>query len=293
MFLQSKKGKIIAILIIFFILLFGGWATTGAYLFASGEKAIAEKRYADAEKYLSWTVRLVPWDGKYHAWLGYALQNQGRLDEALISYERAIKGDYLESRVWNNRGYIYHQKALAAAEAGDSEKQQEYAKIAEESLNKAIERNPTLSSAHLYLGEVYFQHYKNYPLAIASYVRVYALDPEDWFSLARIGSSYALLENYPLSLEYFERSLEIHQSAYAYNGIGWLYGYELGDEKKAVEMFEKSISLDPNYAPPYGNSAVIHKRLGETAKANELYQKYFELRGGQPSNFIQGEIQGL
>ena len=53
---------------------------------------------------------------------------------------------------------------------------------------------------------------------------------------------------------------------------------EKGDIRGAIVVFEKAIELDPNFAYPYPNLAVIYASQGDLIKATSYLEKLKELQ---------------
>lgn len=49
--------------------------------------------------------------------------------------------------------------------------------------------------------------------------------------------------------------------------------YEKSDENKAIEYYDKVLSLHEDYIPAYYHAGKLYARLGNKDKAEEIYQK--------------------
>ena len=71
----------------------------------------------------------------------------------------------------------------------------------------------------------------------------------------------------------------------SYNNIGLLYT-ELGDYPKSLEYFQRLLEIrkqlygetNPNIAAVYGNISELYSKLGNEDKAEEYRQKALEIR---------------
>ena len=65
-----------------------------------------------------------------------------------------------------------------------------------------------------------------------------------------------------------------------------------GDAERSVTYFQRAIAKEPNYYQAYHNLGLAHYRLGETARAEEDFQKSIELANGgfAPSQFALAMI---
>ena len=95
-----------------------------------------------------------------------------------------------------------------------------------------------------------------------------------------VGASYAELGKFNKAINAYNKSISLmpHFSE-GYNNIGVV----LQNQNKftdAVDMFKKSISLKPNYAEAYNNLGTLH-HLGDLNKAIEAYKKSISLKPNQ------------
>lgn len=190
------------------------------YSFSAGKSAVGEGRYADAERYFTRSVWLTPWSGKYHAWLGYALQHQEKWDGAIDAYSRAIQRGYAPSAVWQNRGYAYRAKAIAAGIQNDQVAQRRYAEQSVADYQNALERNPRSAQSYFYLGNIHYYQLRDYQNALQFYRKALELEPGNWRYWTGIAAGYAGIGEYDRALEYLQRSLQIKPTPQAYNSIG-------------------------------------------------------------------------
>lgn len=61
--------------------------------------------------------------------------------------------------------------------------------------------------------------------------------------------------------------------------------YEMGDEKNAIEHFNKAITKDDFYAEPHINLALIYQNKGDYGTAMEHYKRALEIGEGHPQLF--------
>ena len=96
-----------------------------------------------------------------------------------------------------------------------------------------------------------------------------------------VGASYAELGKFNKAINAYNKSISLmpHFSE-GYNNIGVV----LQNQNKftdAVDMFKKSISLKPNYAEAYNNLGIALHHLGDLNKAIEAYKKSISLKPNQ------------
>ncbi len=69
------------------------------------------------------------------------------------------------------------------------------------------------------------------------------------------------------------------------------YNYFLGHYFEAIEYFERTLEIDPNYAPALNMLAYCYSEIGELDRALETNEKYIELTPNQPNPYdSRGDI---
>jgi len=157
--------------------------------------AVARNRdWKDSLTLWSKTVISSPNSSVAHGSLGRAYQEQGRLDEAVRQYNKALAlypGDF---KAHYNLGVIYDKQD----------------KLNEAVLNyqKAIEINPKYIDARFNLANIY-QKQGLLEKAIQQYRRVIALDPDDFEARNNLGVVYAMQGNLENAVLEWEKVLAI------------------------------------------------------------------------------------
>ncbi len=64
----------------------------------------------------------------------------------------------------------------------------------------------------------------------------------------------------------------------------------LGNNSEALKVFEKLISLDPNYADAFYQLGIIYLGLNDNAKAKEYFQKFIEMDPENTNASVAKEI---
>jgi tetratricopeptide (TPR) repeat protein len=106
------------------------------------------------------------------------------------------------------------------------------------------------------------------------------------------GKALLAEKEWALSIEDFRRVIDTHPEIYqahANMGIAY-YNMKLGD--KALDAFNQSIDINPNYGLGYFGKAMALKKLGETEASGIALKKACDL-GHQPSCIIISYTQKL
>jgi tetratricopeptide (TPR) repeat protein len=161
------------------------------------------------------TVQSSPGSFVAHGSLGRAYQDQGRVDEAIREYEKAIEIYADDYKAHYNLGVVYDQQ-------GAFEKAVHHYK-------KTIEIYPQYFNAHFNLGNIYHRQ-GLLDAAIGHYKKVIELHPEDFEAHNNLGVAYAGQGKLDKAIVEWENVLEIDpQNTSAIDNI-----------RKAKELINKS-----------------------------------------------------
>ena len=201
------------------------------------------------------------------AWDYYRQGNRyyfsGEYENAILSYEKAIKQkpDYAEA--YNNRGVAYD-------DLGESEKA-----IADYS--KAIELKTDYAKAYNNRGCTYDDLGES-EKAIADYSKAIELKPGYAEAYNNRGYTYDDLGESEKAIADYSKAIELKPDyAVAYNNRGTTYS-RIGESEKAIADYSKAIELKPDYADAYYNRGTTYSRIGESEKAIADYSKAIELK---------------
>jgi serine/threonine protein kinase/Tfp pilus assembly protein PilF len=169
---------------------------------------------------------------------------------------------------------------------GTEESGKMYWEQARNSLEKAIELDPTFAMAHYQLAYVYqgLNEISARDEAIKK-AMTYAQKATEKERLY-IESDYAdYIENDQLKsiriLEQLANKYPKEKEAHCYLGM-FLASY---DRDKAIEEYNKALELDPNYAEVVGYLALQWRTKGNFEKALDLYKKYVSLSPGDANPY--------
>jgi tetratricopeptide (TPR) repeat protein len=125
---------------------------------------------------------------------GVALADEGRYDEAIAEYNKAIELDPKYALAYSNRGSTYYDKKQYDLAIADS--------------SKAIELDPNYSNAYYIRGSAYYVK-KQYDLAIADYTIAIKLDPGYAKAYNYRGNAYNKIGQYELAIADFNKVIEL------------------------------------------------------------------------------------
>ncbi len=217
----------------------------------------------------------------YHN-LGYALQQQDKLNEAIACYQKAreLQPDSMEAEVmWANALHIQgklspEQQIHYAAinnDLGNKRQQANDLNVAREYYQQAIVLNPNLVEAHYHLGTLLQKKADSWEQAICCYQTVLKLQPN--FVLADLGISNVLYAQGKLSPE------QQVKSALQNNNVASQY-FQASNLKLAIEYYRQGILLNPNLAEAhYGLGLSLHRQgKNNLAESISCYQQALVLK---------------
>ena len=163
--------------------------------------------------------------------LGNGFKDQGRLDDAIACYYRAVEHNPDDAVAYNNLGNAYKFK-------GDLNRAGLY-------YQKALQANPQYADAHYNLGILYAEHGR-YRDAVSAYGKAALLNPVLVEAHFNLGNVLLELGEFNEAIHSYRRVLRIDPDyAEAYNGLGTVY-QEQGRLKKALACYKNHMHIKPD-----------------------------------------------
>ena len=195
--------------------------------------------------------------------MGNALKEQGKLEEAIEAYNKAlaIKPDYAEA--YNNMGN-------ALKEQGKLEE-------AIEAYNKALAIKPDYAEAYNNMGNALKEQGK-LEEAIEAYNKALAIKPDYAEAYNNMGNALKEQGKLEEAIEAYNKALAIKPDyAEAYNNMGNALK-EQGKLEEAIEAYNKALAIKPDYADAYNNMGNALKEQGKLEEAIEAYNKALAIK---------------
>lgn len=232
------------------------------------------------------------------AWnnLGLSEADEGKQQQAIVHYTKAIelKPDF--SVAYNNRGLAYDatanfKKAIEDFNYAISIKNydatlyfnrgltyyhmQDY-ESAINDLSTAVNINPDEAQYYIKRGAIK-NDMKNYSGALEDFIEAVRLVPQNAEAFNYLGLSYNYLGRIELALQAYDRAVVLSPDySSAYNNRGWVK-FSINDKEGAMNDFSKSIELDSLYSYPYHNRGLLYYDLNMPDKACEDWQSASKL----------------
>jgi pentatricopeptide repeat protein len=237
-------------------------ATQAKREFNQARLLVAQKRHAEALTHVESAIRLDPENAVYHEAAGYALFQLKRLDESSRFYEKAAALDPRNARLRDSLGTVY-AAAGRMAEAIDQFK-------------KAIDADDDYYEAYVHLAVALSQESR-----IAEAEKAFEVA---WKMQRRSDVGQNMVRHY-ISLQRPDEAIRILQDMIdagieEFNAtvtIALIYEDDKKDPQQAIKWFEKALSLDPTNYQVHLNLASTYRNMGNTAKAKEHYERFFQL----------------
>jgi len=198
------------------------------------------------------------------AWInkGSALYSQGKYDEAVQAFDEAIEINPQFAEVWYNKGSALH----AQGKYDDAIK----------AFDETIRLNPDYAEAWYRKGTVLHLQEK-YDEAIQANDEAIRLNPDYAEAWNNKGDALIVQSKYDEAIKAYDEAIRLnHDYAEAWNSKGTiLYLQDKYDE--AIKAYDEAIRLDPNHAFAWNYKGNALKALGRDTEANAAFAKAKEL----------------
>ncbi|MDE3083942.1 MAG: tetratricopeptide repeat protein, partial [Verrucomicrobiota bacterium] len=214
------------------------------------------------------TVVKCPGNARAQYNLGTSLVYEGRLQEAIVSFEVAVQLN-------PNDALTHYNLGLALFQLGRVEE-------AIAHFRKAIQLDPTDPDAHNNLGNAWAR-VGRLEDAAREYQRALQLQPDDPGTHDNLGDAWFMLGRTSEAIDEYRAALKIRPDfAQAYYNLGSVLG-RLGRLAEAAQQFEEALRLDPNYVAAHTDLGDVLLGLGQTQEAIAHYEAALRLA---PDNAI-------
>jgi peroxin-5 len=224
---------------------------------------------------------------------GVALYGAGKLNEAVLAFEAALKADMTDSNCWRLLGTCYSENDDDVTAIGP--------------LLKSIECDPTNLEALLELGVSFtneleesealkFLHswllhhpdFKHVPgdqpvdlqTITAMFVRASEFAPKDCDVWAVLGVVYNLSREFDKAVVAFRNACELDPTNYSlFNKLGATQANSSDPDgpKNAILAYRKALELKPNYVRSWSNMGISYANQGLYQSAAKYYLKALSL----------------
>lgn len=211
---------------------------------------------AEIESLLVTTSELFPENEEYHNRLGVMYYRQGKYEQAINYYNKAISIDDASALFYENRGLAFLYRL-------------QYEK-AEADFLRSMELNP-VASIYNNLGVLYYRM-GNMDNAIKYYTEAIKLNEQEPVYHENIGLAYEKKQDDEKALACFEQAVSLEKELGTYlNRIG-LYYYKRENDNKAIEYYKRALEKEPGNSVYAENMALAYEQLGQDDDAEQIYR---------------------
>jgi protein O-mannosyl-transferase len=228
---------------------------------------------------------------------GKVLQENGRWQEALVAYERAIEIDGRFGDAYNNMATIYHLQGDWASAIGWYEKalirypdyEEIYQNIADAhaqsgdlnaaviAYQRALQIDPERGETWSNYGQVLYTA-KRLDEAENAFLRAVALVPELAEPYNNLGNIYADRREYDRAVAMYGKALELAPRARGQVVVNLATTLAaLGDSERARSLIEEALATEPERAEWHYRLGRLERTLGQRAEAVAAFAKAVEL----------------
>ena len=193
-----------------------------------------------------------------HNNLGVQLEEQGKLDEAIVQYRKALEvdPDYADARLGLGNALLAQGKVTEAVK--------EYSEV------RRI--NPNDKKAGVALANAMSKQGKG-ALAAAEYSRILESDPDNVDAHYNLGLELSKQGKLDEAASHYSKALEINPNyAKAHNNLGAVLA-QMGRSDEAVPHYQEALRIKPDYPEAHYNLAIALAAQGKSDEAfNHLSQ---------------------
>ena len=206
--------------------------------------------------------------------VGENLQFDGKMQEALQSYSKAAQLD-------PNFARAYAGESAVAANLGQLEDSEKYAKLAMEHIDRMTDHERYRVRGLYYMGT------SNWQKCVEEYGELINRYPADNIAYGNLGSCYGQLRNFPKALEALQRAVElVPQGAQQRFALAFNSSYA-GDFQAGEREARKVVQMTPSH-DAYLALVEAQLGLGQLAQATETYHTLEKLSAMGSSTAASG-----
>src|SRR5579862_5123505 len=179
---------------------------------------------------------------------GNALEEEGRIAEAMVSYDAAVQKDPQCARAHLNRGNVL----LSGAQIEDARR----------AYQLAIDCDPHYAAAHFNMGNLNFRA-GDYARALQNYKAAIAIKPDFGSAYVAIGNVLESSGRAAEAMENFEHALAINPRDAGIHFNLALLATTQGRNEQAVDGLRRAIEIQPDYAEAHHQLGRVLSNLGD------------------------------
>lgn len=226
---------------------------------------ITRKDYQKAQADIDRAKQLTPENSQVWCLQGHVLQQQGNLEAAKNSYEKAVGFNPNDAEA-----LTFYAQVLGGLGQLDE---------ASEQVGHVLEISPNYEQAQLVAARIYLAQQRwNDALALYLNALKHTYDIQALSSInTNLSNVYIELKDYENAVSRAQKAIEQNSKQFwAYNNRGWAY-FNLGKYDLALADYNRAIELNPNETKPYVNRAWLYSTMENHQKALEDFDAAIKL----------------
>jgi len=231
-----------------------------------GMLSLHAKQYDHAVEWGARALRQAP-KPEYLVTLGTALQSQGRLEEALKAFDKAVQLKPDVAELWKNLGNVL----LALERPADA--------------LLSFQHILTLDPRHweaAYQSAVLFHQLERLAEAVEHFDLCNRLKPDHALTLRARARSLRDMNRLEEALQDSQQACTLDpRDAGACNGVGDILARLPDRQEEALQWFDRALELEPDFLQALTNKALV---LGQLHRSEEAIANYRRLRSLDPDN---------
>jgi protein O-mannosyl-transferase len=223
------------------------------------------RHWKDSYSLLSHALTVTSKNCLAHRYIGYYYASHGKIEDAFIHFNEALKIDPGFPEIHNDLGVLFtrignYDEALAH-------------------FRDALRLNPNYPEVHDNIGILYAYQGKNNE-ALMHYNESLKLKPNNYKALKDIGILWYNIGDTDKALGYYNEALRLNPYyAEAHDNIGILYDGQ-GKTNEALMHYNKALKLDPNNDKVRKDIGILWYNIGNIDKALRYFNEALKLNPG-------------
>jgi len=148
--------------------------------------------------------------------------------------------------------------------------------------------DPENAELHNQIALVYMDLAK-YEASLQHFKKALALKPQYSDARNNLGNLYLLMRKWDLAIASYQKAVDdvLYKTPhYAYTNMGLAY-YNLANYEKAIDMYQRSLTLEPTYSTTYFNLAYAYEALQKWNEAIDAYLKAIQYLASDPAAYYR------
>ncbi len=198
------------------------------------------------------TIETVPGSARFHTCLGFVYAEEGKYDEAILEFKKAIKLEPYHVKAYHNLANVYQRKGLL--------------KEAEELYRITLKMYPYFAEAHNNLGFIY-QSQGKLEQAVSEYESALEIDPDFAGAHSNLGNVYYEKDQLDEAVREYRKAIKIKPNfALAHNNLGKALQVK-GMLEEAIRELQLACRLEPDTVEFYADLGSAYRKHGMLAEA--------------------------